>query len=402
MPKLAEDQIQKIVAHLQAGDDLPSEYRELLFPLRPEPYDLAAPTSDSADADSKQTSNVLVVDDNESNRLLLSDYLNWEGYSVTVAGDGQEAIEKMRSTAYDLVLLDIMMPVMDGYETLETMRNDPGLRHLPVIVISAINDMDSVVRCIEMGAEDYLFKPFDAVLLRARISASLEKKHLRDQEQRYLHLLETEREKSERLLLNILPRPIANRLKQQETTIADNFTEVTVLFADIVDFTSFSAEVSPTQLVNILNDVFSAFDLLAERYNLEKIKTVGDAYMVVGGLPTPREDHVDAMADMALEMQALMPDFKRTDGEPFSMRIGMNTGPVVAGVIGTKKFIYDLWGDTVNMASRMESHGVPGQIQVTAAVYDRLSDRYKFEDRGLISVKGKGEIPAYLLLGRKG
>ncbi|MBE9130020.1 CHASE domain-containing protein, partial [Coleofasciculus sp. LEGE 07081] len=202
--------------------------------------------------------------------------------------------------------------------------------------------------------------------------------------------IEAEREKSELLLLNILPKPIADRLKQKTETIADSFTEVTVLFADIVGFTQLSERLSPTELVKLLNEIFSAFDQLTETYNLEKIKTIGDAYMVVGGLPAQRCDHAEAIANMALDMQREVARFSAEQGEAFSIRIGINTGPVVAGVIGTKKFIYDLWGDAVNTASRMESHGIPGCIQVTASTYECLRDQYEFKERGTINVKGKG------------
>ncbi len=208
-------------------------------------------------------------------------------------------------------------------------------------------------------------------------------------------------EQSDRLLLNILPEAIAERLKQNEHTIADSFEEATVLFADIVSFTQLSAHIPPDELVKRLNEIFSTFDRLAQRHGLEKIKTIGDAYMVVGGLPTPRPDHPEAIAQMAIDMQREIRRFKRDDGEPFHIRIGINTGPVVAGVIGLNKFTYDLWGDTVNTASRMESQGLPGYIQVTAATYERLREKFIFEERGVIEVKGKGEMLTYFLKGRK-
>ncbi len=404
MSRLAEHHIQTIIELLQAGQDLPFEYKLLLFPPGQSDYDLLRGTDSEETmplAGTKIKGTILVVDDNTNNRELLRDHLEWEGHTVTTAENGQQALLMMQSAHYDLILLDIMMPIMDGYQVLQHMRDDPDLRHIPVVVISALSDIQSIVRCIELGAEDYLFKPFDAVLLQARINASLEKKKLRDQEQTYLRMLEIERERSEHLLLNILPRPIANRLKRQQSTIADNFHEVTVLFADIVDFASYSAGVTPTELVDVLNGIFSTFDMLAEKHGLEKIKTVGDAYMVVGGLPMPRPDHAEAIADMALDMQQAIKQFKTHTGSPFQMRIGINTGPVVAGVIGTKKFIYDLWGDAVNIASRMESHGIPGQIQVTVDTYERLHDKYEFRERGMIPVKGKGEIMAYLLIGKR-
>lgn len=213
--------------------------------------------------------------------------------------------------------------------------------------------------------------------------------------------LRVEKEKSETLLLNILPSEIAHRLKQDTDAIADSFADVTVLFADIVGFTELSCCVSPVELVKLLNQIFSAFDQLAEKHGLEKIKTIGDAYMVVGGLPTPCADHAQAIAEMAIDMQQEIARFNAETGEDVSIRIGINTGPVVAGVIGIKKFIYDLWGDTVNTASRMESHGIPGYIQVTQATYERLQDNYLFQKRGIIPVKGKGEMTTYLLIGIK-
>lgn len=213
--------------------------------------------------------------------------------------------------------------------------------------------------------------------------------------------LRYQQECTEELLLNILPSPIAQRLKRAESTIADNFADVTVLFADLVNFTEISAAIPPTRLVDLLNKIFSEFDHLAEKHSLEKIKTIGDAYMVVGGLPTTRPDHAEAIAEMALDMQQKITRFKGVNGEPFRLRIGINTGPVIAGVIGTKKFTYDLWGDTVNVASRMESHGVAGCIQVTDTTYERLQDKYVFEQRGLTSIKGKGDMMTYWLLGKK-
>jgi PAS domain S-box-containing protein len=214
--------------------------------------------------------------------------------------------------------------------------------------------------------------------------------------------LKAEQEKSERLLLNILPQAIAEELKQKQESIAYRFDDVTILFADIVNFTGLSAAVSPAELVDKLNQVFSTFDQLAEKHGLEKIKTIGDAYMVVGGLPQKMDRHAEAVAQMALDMQQAISQFKRSDNEaPFSLRIGMDTGPVVAGVIGMKKFSYDLWGDAVNVASRMESQGQANRIQVTANLYELLKDTHQFERRGIIDVKGKGLMTTYWLLGQK-
>ncbi len=212
--------------------------------------------------------------------------------------------------------------------------------------------------------------------------------------------LDLERETSERLLLNVLPASIATRLKRTEGVIADGFPDVTVLFADIVDFTSRSERIPPEQVVELLNDLFSAFDRLTRERGLEKIKTIGDAYMVVGGLPEPRPDHAQAVAEMALAMRDAVAGRSDPSGRPLEVRIGIDTGPVVAGVIGTSRFSYDLWGDTVNTASRMESNGVPGCIQVTDRTYRRLHHRYRFQRRGPIPIKGKGDVVTYLLVGR--
>lgn len=212
--------------------------------------------------------------------------------------------------------------------------------------------------------------------------------------------LQREEERSQRLLLNVLPAPIAARLKQHEDVIADGFPEVTVLFADLVDFTRRSQASRPEQLVQVLDELFSAFDMLARRHGLEKIKTIGDAYMVAGGLPEPRPDHAQAVAEMALALREESARHRDPAGRPLALRIGIDTGPVVAGVIGTDKFSYDLWGDAVNTASRMESTGVPGCIQVTARTYQRLRDGYRFERRGLVAVKGKGEMVTWFLVGR--
>ncbi|WP_293158194.1 ammonium transporter [Okeania sp. SIO2C9] len=210
-----------------------------------------------------------------------------------------------------------------------------------------------------------------------------------------------EQEKSEKLLLNILPKPIADRLKEGDSTIAEGFAEVTVLFADLVGFTELAGRATPQRLVYWLNEIFSRFDLLAEKYGLEKIKTIGDAYMVVGGLPNPMENHAEAIALMAIDMLEEVSYFTDEQKQDFNIRIGINTGPVVAGVIGRKKFIYDLWGDTVNIASRMESHGIPGVIQITEQTYEILQHKFLFAERGLIDIKGKGYMKAYILQGKK-
>lgn len=264
----------------------------------------------------------------------------------------------------------------------------PALQNLLQIRVNSLQDRRRQVKIFTLmvlAAFVYIFLSL----------ASNQRKRLRAEES-----LRQQQEKSEMLLLNVLPQAIASRLKDGDDAIADNFAEVTVLFADIVGFTEISSRIPAQQVVSLLNQVFSAFDYLAEIHGLEKIKTVGDAYMVVGGLPNPRVDHVEAVLDMAIDMRIAISKVSQEIGEDCQIRIGVNTGPVVAGVIGIKKFIYDIWGDTVNVASRMESQGISGEIQVTAETYNKVHHKYKFQERGIIPVKGKGEILTYLLIGK--
>jgi adenylate cyclase len=229
-------------------------------------------------------------------------------------------------------------------------------------------------------------------------SAFLSRQVIREQ----MAALDAERQRSESLLLNILPRRIADRLKKEpDVTIADRFESATVLFCDIVGFTELSARLAPDEIVKRLDAVFSKFDDIADRLTLEKIKTIGDAYMVAGGVPGRRKDHAEAVCDMALRMREALTTLEGLGDDPIDVRIGIHTGPVVAGVIGKKKFIYDVWGDTVNTASRMESHGAKGQIQVSATTFAQTKDLFDFDERGPIPIKGKGEMTTYWLLRRK-
>lgn len=343
---------------------------------------------------------ILVVDDHESNRDLLSRRLARDAHHVVTAASGADALALVEQEPFDLILLDLLMPGMNGYEVLELLKCDPRHSEIPVLMISALNEIDSAVRCIEAGAEDYLAKPFDPVLLRARVNACLEKKRLRDREKIILQQLRLEKDRSDALLLNILPEPIVARLNLGESMIADHIADATILFADLVGFTSLSARVSATKLVHLLNLLFSDFDRLSVQFGLEKIKTIGDAYMLAGGLLAPSSDHAEAVADMALAMREALHAASDRIGEPLQLRIGIHTGSVVSGIIGTHKFIFDVWGDTVNTASRMESHGTPDEINVSAATYMRLREKFAFEACGTLELKGKGPMEAFFLRGR--
>ncbi|NJL68042.1 MAG: response regulator [Richelia sp. CSU_2_1] len=540
----------------------------------------------------KDRADILVVDDTPDNLRLLIRILQKHGYKVRPVTNGFSALQAIESSRPDLILLDIMMPQLDGYELCKQLKAQPQFREIPIIFLTALEEAINKAKAFEIGGADYITKPFQVKEVLARVGNQLAVRNLQlelqaknqklteqnellqkeisdrlqvEMETRLLlratqaiskaddfesaidlilglicraiewnlgeawvpssddkvlkcargryvsdprlsefrkatwqltfapgvglpgrvwqsqqpewiedastaseqvfprwaiaanvglkaafavpiladsevlailvfyrekvlycqpRLLELvsavatqlgamiqrkqaeaalrqQQKQTERLLLNILPKPIAERLQKEQKSIADHFDEVSVLFADLVGFTEFASHKTPTQLVEILNAIFSEFDKLSEAHGLEKIKTIGDAYMVVGGLPTPRTDHASAIALLALEMQAALARFNDKIGEGFHLRIGINSGSVVAGIIGISKFSYDLWGDTVNVASRMESNGLPGKIQVTVATYERLKDKFMFEERSPISVKGKGKMQTYWLLGEQ-
>ena len=346
------------------------------------------------------SSRLLVVDDTAADRELLSRRLQRDGHEVVAADTGERALELLGEGGFDLVLLDLMLPGMSGFEVLSQLKSGIHTRAIPVIMISALDEIDSAVRCIEAGAEDYLSKPFNPVVLRARVGACLERKRLHDRERAITTELRVEKERSEALLLQILPRRIVERMRTGEMLIADHIADATILFSDLVNFTALSRNLAPQETVKLLDLLFSRFDALAERAGLEKIKTIGDGYMIAGGVLEPRRDHAEAMAEIALAMHVAAADTSHALGmlsAPLRLRIGLHTGPLVAGVIGTQKFVYDVWGDTVNTASRMEKYGAPGRVHVSAATRGRLGDKFRFEARDQLEVKGKGTMETFFL-----
>ena len=327
-------------------------------------------------------SRILIIEDAPANIQTLSTILKERGYQINIATNGRQGLEVLERIRPDLILLDIMMPEMDGFETCRRIKASTAWREIPIIFLTAKTDTADIVRGFELGAVDYVAKPFNAHELLARVNTHLTLD--------YLH------RENERLLLNVLPASIANKLKQQVGIIAERFDDASVLFADIVGFTPLSARLSPTELIESLNRVFSGFDELADHHKLEKIKTIGDGYMVAGGLIEQNADHLAAMATMALAMHE---NVRKLNGEfgGLNLRIGLQVGSVIAGVIGIRKFIYDVWGDTVNTASRLESHGAPGRTHVSEMVFARLQGRFAFEERGTIELKGRGPMNTYFL-----
>jgi len=344
-----------------------------------------------------RSSSILVVDDNASNRDVLERRLTQKGHKVVTAANGTSALDLATTQEFDLILLDLILPEMSGFEVLRRLKVAEQTNDIPVIVISALDELDSVVRCIEAGAEDYLSKPFNPVLLQARVRASLEKKWLHDREKKFIADLEQEKQRSEALLLNILPQAIVSRLRNGETIIADRISAATILFCDLVGFTTISQDMPADRVIDFLGRIFAEFDKLAAEYGVEKIKTIGDAYMVAAGIPDAQPDHAVRIATLATRMLESVNDIAAATAVNLQARIGVHSGPIVAGVIGTHKFAYDIWGDTVNTASRMESHSLPGRIQVSATTRSLLGDLFNFERRGFTVVKGKGTMETFFL-----
>jgi len=350
---------------------------------------------------------ILIVDDQQPNVLLLERMLRGAGFDAVSSTNFPRQVRQLHvENRYDLIILDLQMPDMDGFQVMEQLKEIETGGYLPVLVITA--QPDHKLRALKAGARDFISKPLDLAETLVRVNNLLEVRLLHREARSLYERVVAEQKVSERLLLNVLPHAIAERLKGRpeaaETfteVIADTFDEVTVLFADIVEFTKFSETVSPETLVDVLNDIFTRFDGIADRRGLEKIKTIGDAYMAAAGLPEPVADHSSRAAHMALDMIEEMQRFNRETGHNLGLRIGISSGAVVAGVIGKRKFLYDLWGDVVNTASRMESQGVPGRIQVTDATRRRLHAPFMLENRGSIDIKGKGEMHTWFLNSRR-
>jgi CheY-like chemotaxis protein len=335
---------------------------------------------------------ILVVDDNEDNRYTLIRRLGREGYGdVAVAADGREALDLVASRPFDLILLDIMMPEMNGYEVLERLKADDALRHIPVIMISAISELDSVVRCIELGAEDYLPKPFNSVLLRARIGASLERKRLHDIEAAHLAEIERQRARADQLLHAILPAPAVRELQTTERISPRRFDDVAVVFGDLVEFTAYCERHSAEEVVANLDRLALDLEQIAGRHALEQIKSTGDGFMATANLLQPHDDPVMASARFAFEMV----EAARANPARWQIRLGIHVGAVVAGVVGGRKFSFDLWGDTVNTAARLAGLGTEAAVHLSGDAWERIAGRCPGQCLGRMPLKGKGEIEVY-------
>jgi adenylate cyclase len=335
------------------------------------------------------TGAILIVDDDGYNCDLLSRLLRRDGHTVACAADTRQALSLIASQLFDLILLDVHVSDSDGVQTLAALKADELYRHLPVIMISACDEMDIAVRCIEMGAEDYLPKPFNPVLLKARVRAGLEKKRLRDREVLFVQRIQQEQRRSDELLHVIFPDEIVRELKKTSFVRPRRFDDVAVLFCDIADFTPFCDGHEPEEVVRHLQELIELWERIAERHQVEKIKTIGDAFMAAAGLLERPADHpVLHCVRCGLDMIAA----SRQLPIPWEVRVGIHLGPVVAGVIGCRHYLFDLWGDTVNTAARMESHGLPGAVMLSQPAWEAVEPHCHGEALGRIDVKGKGPM----------
>ena len=337
-------------------------------------------------------SRILIVDDIEENLKVLTETLVEEGFHPLQAKSGERAIQIAKMAKPDLILLDIKMPGMDGFETIRVLKSDPETAEIPVIFISALNQIDDKIKGFQAGAVDYVSKPFQKEEVVARVGTHL---NLR-QAQR---AVEAERKKADDLLLTILPRAVAQELKDKGQSAPQFFPHATVLFSDIVGFTERATSLDPSLLINELNDIFTGFDSIMLAHGCERIKTIGDAYMAASGIPVANPDHAPAMAKAALAMVAWLTERNKTASQGWEIRVGLDSGSVVGGIVGRHRYIYDVFGDTVNTASRMESASAPMQINLSETTRTLLGDQARVEERGAIEVKGKGLMKMYFLRG---
>ena len=337
---------------------------------------------------------VLVADDNEFNRDILQRHLETQGHTVLLAADGRQTLDIIGAEPVDVVLLDVLMPHVNGFEILVALKNNPDRRDLPVIMISAIEDIDIIARSIELGADDYLTKPFNSTVLQARITACLEKRHLREQEQIYLAQIQQERQRSDELLHVILPASIVADLKQTGTTTSRRYDQIGILFADITDFTPYCERHPPAQVVDTLQCLVEKWEEFAVKHHVQKIKTIGDAFMAACGLFEPVENPVLACIQCGQQMiEATL-----ALGVGWNLRVGIDYGSAIGGVLGRRQYLFDLWGDTVNTASRMESRGVEGAVVVSDDAWRQVDTLFTATPH-VRRIKGKGWMRLYRITG---
>jgi adenylate cyclase len=349
---------------------------------------------------------VLIVDDLPANVLLLERMLASAGYEgVTSTLDPRAVRALHEKNRYDLIVLDLQMPAMDGFEVMEGLKGIAGDAYLPVLVVTA--QPDHKLRALKAGARDFISKPFDVAEVLTRVHNLLEVRLLHVEVQRKNAELKTlfdqvvaERKVSERLALQVSPDSIAARLQARPDVTADSFADASVVIADIVGLAELTPAVDAERLALLVEEIFADFDDRAKRRGLKRIKTLGNSYMAAAGVPVPSADHAVRAAHLSLDMLDALEAFNQRSGYSLDVRIGIATGAVVAGVIGKRMYLYDVWGDAVNTASRMESHGVAGRVQVSESTRRRLGESFTLEERGALDVEGQGEIKTWFVAGR--
>jgi len=349
--------------------------------------------------------NVLVVDDTLVNLRILTEMLAAQGYKVRPVTSGPQALQAAIAAPPDLVLLDINMPGMTGYEVCQQLKDHNLTHDVPVIFMSARDEVLDKIRAFEVGGVDYVTKPFHLEELLARVATHVSLRVLQRQLQESrasaeatARALEDEKRRTDELLHSMLPRSVADDLRNGKPVAGDSFPNVSVLFCDIVDFTSTASSHSPLQIFELLGELFTRFDDLLERHPVYKVETVGDCYMVAAGVPEPNPQHADAIVATALDMLDAVKDVAFPNGNALQLRIGVNSGPVVAGVVGTKMPRFCLFGDTVNIASRMETTSEPMCVQVSETTRQLLDEaRWQLAERGQVQLKGRGPMRTYFV-----
>ena len=363
---------------------------------------------------------ILVVDDHPQYLMSFKKYLAQFDFIVEISSSVKETLKILENEGYGLLMIDVHMKEMNGFELAGIIKDNEHTKDIPIIFMSDVQEKkDFIIAGLQIGGVDFATKPFDIIVLMLKIrnylmfsyamkmlvKNNVELKRLNQLLEENINysnnlnaLLSKEKQRSDDLLLNILPAEVAEELKDKGSAAAKHFTDVTVLFTDFVGFTKAGEQFSPQELVNELDTCFKAFDRIINKYNIEKIKTIGDSYMAVAGLPAANPKHAEDAVHAAIEILHFMRDRKKLLGDKtFEVRIGIHSGNVVAGIVGLKKFAYDIWGDTVNTAARIEQHGEPNKINISESTYDLIKDSFKFVSRGAIEAKNKGKLNMYFI-----
>ncbi|TGO03412.1 hypothetical protein PN36_06570 [Candidatus Thiomargarita nelsonii] len=344
-----------------------------------------------------QKSTILLVDDSPTSLKVLYKYFNPSDYEIFAAKSGEKALEGLTQIKPDIILLDIMMPGIDGFETCRRIKENEEMREIPIIFITTLSETKDKVKGFEVGAVDYLTKPLQQEEVLARVNTHL---MLRNQQKKLARQREELRELNatkDRLLLNLLPSQIIDDLKTSGKTEPQPFENVSVFFSDFVGFTEISSNLEPRIIIDELNDIFTHFDEMMEKNNCERIKTIGDAYLAVSGMPNPNQNHAKSLINAGIEIIEYLNVRNQTSEIKWQPRIGIHSGKVVGGLVGIKKYIYDVFGDTINTASRMETYSESMKINVSDTTYQLVKDEFQFLERETLFVKGKGQMKMYFV-----